>query len=56
MLEYFGYSELHGNGSRRKFIHVNYPVIILHEPHPRNTLKMYQIGQVLQILEEEKLI
>lgn len=56
MLHYFGYQEIHGSGSRRKFIHENYQLIILHEPHPRKTLKMYQVEQVYTVLNEENLL
>ena len=40
MLNSFGYEEIHGSGSRRKFIHENCQLIILHEPHPKKILKM----------------
>lgn len=43
-------------GSRRRFVHLLYPTIILHQPHPGNTLKMYQVDQVRDILEKEGLI
>jgi HicA toxin of bacterial toxin-antitoxin, len=43
-------------GSRRRFVNETGVVISLHEPHPQNILKMYQIEQVRDILEQEGLI
>ncbi len=43
-------------GSRRKFINGSKVIISLHEPHPRNELKKYQIDQVLEILRNEGLL
>ncbi len=56
MLNHFGYEEIHGSGSRRKFIHGNYQLIALHQPHPRNILKMYQMELVFTVLKEENLL
>ncbi|MBF0523446.1 MAG: type II toxin-antitoxin system HicA family toxin [Candidatus Omnitrophica bacterium] len=56
LLNYFGYEEIRGSGSRRKFIHDNCHLIILHKPHPRKILKIYQIEQVYAILTEENLL
>jgi predicted RNA binding protein YcfA (HicA-like mRNA interferase family) len=56
MLSHFGYREIRGSGSRRKFFHENYHLIILHEPHPRSILKMYQMELVLTVLREENLL
>ena len=59
LLRGFGYRQAKPGktgGSRRRFVHPTYPVIILHRPHPGNTLRMYQIDQVLEILEQEGLI
>ncbi len=56
LLRYFGYEEITGSGSRRKFIHDERQPIILHEPHPRKILKKYQIGQIYETLKEEQLI
>ncbi len=56
MLKHFGYEEIRGSGSRRKFIHDNCQLIVLHEPHPRNTLKMYQMELVFEVLNEENLL
>jgi len=43
------------SGSRVKFFKSNIPVI-LHKPHPKNELPEYQINQILEILEKERLI
>lgn len=43
-------------GSRRKFVHPDAPAISLHKPHPGTILKAYQIDQILETLEREKLI
>jgi HicA toxin of bacterial toxin-antitoxin, len=52
----FGFEEVptgKTGGSRRRFANENGIVISLHKPHPRNILKSYQIGQVIEILSEE---
>lgn len=47
--------ETKGSGSRRKFVHRETKVTIsLHEPHPANILKAYQIRDVLLHLKQEK--
>lgn len=43
-------------GSRRRFINGTGVIITLHKPHPQNTLKRYQIEQVIEILREENLL
>lgn len=37
-------------GSRRRFINSNNVVITLHQPHPGNILKRYQIEQIIETL------
>lgn len=59
LLESLGYQEVTGGktgGSRRRFIHKECGIIILHKPHPGKILKMYQIDQVKAVLEKEELI
>ena len=56
LLNHFGYVEMRGSGSRRKFIHGNSQLIVLHEPHPKRILKMYQVEQVYTVLSEEHLL
>ena len=54
LLSGFGYKQVEGSGSRRKFVHGKTGAIIsLHKPHPRNELKAYQIRDVLTHLREE---
>ncbi len=55
-LNHFGYTEITGSGSKRKFVHTQYTTIRLHEPHPRSILKKYQIDLIYTALKEEKLI
>ena len=54
---HFGYEEIKGGGSRRKFIHHSTKISIsLHEPHPRPILKMYAIELIIEHLKEEGLL
>ncbi len=56
ILAYFGYKELKKGktgGSRRKFADDTKSIISLHEPHPRNILKRYQIDLVIAELKEK---
>lgn len=43
-------------GSRRRFIHAQAAVISLHQPHPGNVLKHYQVEQILETLTEDGLL
>ncbi len=43
-------------GSRRRFINSNNVVITLHQPHPGNILKRYQIEQIIETLSGFDLI
>jgi len=43
-------------GSRRRFCHLDYGDLTLHEPHPKKILKKYQIEQIIKRLEEEGLL
>jgi len=51
VLAHFGYEEMKGSGSRRKFIHPNGDIISLHEPHPANILKAYALKEVVEHLK-----
>lgn len=56
ILAHFGYTELKKGktgGSRRKFTDEASGLIILHEPHPKNILKRYQIDLVIAELREK---
>jgi len=54
LLAGFGYKEMSGEGSRRKFVDGRGVTISLHEPHPRSILKAYQIREVLAHLQQER--
>lgn len=59
LLSILGYSELGSGrtgGSRRRFVHPFAGPIILHQPHPANVLKLYQVRQILEHLNKEGLI
>lgn len=59
LLSYLGYKEADKGktgGSRRKFIHKDAAMINLHQPHPQKILKSYAVNQVIELLQEEKLI
>ncbi|HEY3295714.1 MAG TPA: type II toxin-antitoxin system HicA family toxin [bacterium] len=43
-------------GSRRRFTHAQYAPIILHQPHPQNSLKKYQVDMVIEALEKENAV
>jgi hypothetical protein len=54
---HFGYEELKGGGSRRKFINVKTKISVsLHEPHPKPVLKMYAVELIIEHLKEEGLL
>ena len=54
LLSGFGFRMHAGSGSSRKFIHVSTQVtLMLHEPHPGNILKSYQVRAVLDLLRAE---
>lgn len=44
------------SGSRVIFTNDEHGSILLHKPHPQKELKVYQIKQLLEILEQEELI
>ncbi|EAZ90648.1 type II toxin-antitoxin system HicA family toxin [Crocosphaera chwakensis] len=44
------------SGSRRRFVNSSGVIISLHKPHPQNILKMYQIEQLINILNQEGLL
>jgi hypothetical protein len=57
VMEGFGYKQLTGSGSRRKFYREETRSLIsLHQPHPGRILKAYQIRDLLNHLKEQKLI
>lgn len=44
------------SGSRIMFISEEHEAILLHKPHPQKELKVYQIKQLIEVLEQEGLI
>lgn len=44
------------SGSRRRFVNSSGVIISLHKPHPKKILKMYQIEQLIDILNQEGLL
>jgi hypothetical protein len=57
LLSGFGYKEEKGRGSRRRFFNPSTGVSIsLHQPHPQNELKSYQVKDVLDHLRQEGLL
>lgn len=55
-LDYLQSNKGKTSGSRVMFFREGHPPILLHKPHPQNELKLYQVKQLLDMLEEEKLI
>jgi predicted RNA binding protein YcfA (HicA-like mRNA interferase family) len=54
LLAGFGFELVKGNGSSRKFIHpATKVVLMMHEPHPGNILKAYQVRAALDLLRAE---
>ncbi len=59
LLKYFDYFRSNKgktSGSRIMFVNDDRGSILLHRPHPQKELKMYQIKQLIEILEQEELI
>ncbi len=59
LLSGFGYGLIGGGktgGSRVRFIHREYPPIILHKPHPKPVMKRYQLEEIANLLKQESLI
>lgn len=53
LLNGYGFKEIKGKGSRRKFYHSETNTLInIHEPHPRKTLKPYQVKNIVTKLKE----
>ena len=57
IMAHFGYEELKGGGSRRKFHHPQTGALVsLHEPHPKPVLKAYVLDIVIDHLKEQALL
>ena len=56
ILNYFGYQEIKTGktgGSRRKFADSYDNMISMHKPHPKNIVKLYQLKEVIEHLNEK---
>lgn len=59
LLKNFGYSQYNAgktSGSRVRFIHTQCGDIMMHKPHPRPDLKVYQIKQIIEQLKKQGLL
>ncbi len=53
LLDGLGYKQERNTGSSRKFYNESTGALIcIHQPHPRNILKSYQVRDILQHLKE----
>ena len=53
LLKFRGFDLLKNKGSRRKFYHVTHKLLlIIHDPHPGNILKEYNVVDTVEILKE----
>jgi hypothetical protein len=53
ILGYFGFTEVKTgktSGSRVRFINTGGVLLIMHKPHPKGILKLYQLKQVKEVL------
>ena len=55
-LEYIRSNKGKTSGSRVLFYRDGFPPILLHKPHPQKELKLYQVKQLLELLEQEGLL
>ena len=59
LLKYLGYARLEKgrtSGSRIMFVSEKSAPILLHQPHPGKELKLYQVKQLIDVLEQEGLV
>ncbi len=57
IMRHFGYDEIKGSGSRRKFFNPQTQALIsLHQPHPQPCLKAYAVDLLLDHLKEQSLL
>jgi predicted RNA binding protein YcfA (HicA-like mRNA interferase family) len=53
VLKHCDFDMLKGRGSRRKFVHkTTKKLLIIHEPHPSNEVKLYSIKDAVELLKE----
>lgn len=54
VMKHFGYKELEGNGSRKKFVHPETKhKVLLHKRHPDSTLIGAQIVDIIDALKSQ---
>ena len=53
LMKQLGYAQHEMAGSRVRFTHPEYPMILLHRPHPGNELKGAALKSVQQTLKQE---
>ena len=52
LLSQLGYAKMEGAGSRVKFYHsITQDIVSLHQPHPSNILKIYQVQYIQEKLK-----
>lgn len=59
LLKIFAYKELQQgktSGSRVRFVHTEFPPIMLHKPHLTKILKQYQLREIYNMLMAEGII
>jgi len=53
IMKHFGYIILQGDGSRMKFYNEEKnSLVLLHKPHNPNTLRPYQVEEIIEKLKE----
>ena len=55
-LDYLRSNKGKTSGSRVVFYRDGFPPILMHKPHPQKELKVYQVRQLLELLEQEGLL
>lgn len=55
-LDYLRSNKGKTSGSRVVFYRDGFPPILMHKPHPQKELKVYQVRQLLELLEQEELL
>lgn len=56
LMKQLGYVQQEMAGSRVRFTHPEYPMILLHRPHPGNEIKGAALRSVQQLLKQEGVI
>jgi hypothetical protein len=57
IMHHYGYKEIKGGGSRRKFINPKTGAVMsLHEPHPQPVIKRYALEIIIEHLKDYGLL